>query len=120
MSDTVEFYTSGFCSKWGFDDGDFIYENLFDESCDGGVIKDNHETLFKILKEFVIPKVTSAIDIVFIETCHNPVRTNTVDGVKADWYNDRKENTTSIVKPEVITVLKSDIIDFFQQTKGNP
>jgi len=115
----IVFDTDSLFSKWGFCDGDLLCELIFDVSEEMGVPSKNvdfHQCLHKVLKKYVIPKIKNRLDIVFITTCHNPVRTRTLDGVEVDWFDPEwYENSGLKLEPEVIAVdedtVKQTIMD---------
>ena len=77
------FHTDSLLSKWGFSDGDMLEDLLYDNNL-GDV--DTHTVLIKVVKEMVAPKVKQVLDIYEIPSIHNPIRTNSVDGVAVDHY----------------------------------
>lgn len=79
----MRLYTQGLLSKWGFDDGDCLYdiEGMPDVNC--------RHLLADVVRAHVLPKMKQRIEVVQIETCHNPMRAKTVDGVNVEdkWYD---------------------------------
>lgn len=71
-------------SRFGFNDGD-IPESLLDywHSIEVDYLKiDWHSALRKLVHEHLLPQLEKTHTIVvYIETCHNPIRAESVDGV---------------------------------------
>ena len=85
-------------SKWGFDDGDPFSDWLLGPT--------NHAFRSKIflaavVRKFLIPKLDQKVEIVFLDTCHNPIRAAKVDGVAVDWYSS---NPGIKLTPEFVEV----------------
>jgi hypothetical protein len=97
-SGVVEFYPEDLLSKFGFGDGDMLYD-LIDEH-DLGV--DHQDLLVAVVERFVVPRLDQVVTTYVIGTSHNPIRADSIDGVKAD-YN-------STLTPDVIEVPVADII----------
>lgn len=105
MSNTVRFYTNGLCSKFGFNDGDLL-EDVIEDLNDGVFIPAlNHRVLAAVVKEFVIPKLDQNVEIMEVETIHNPIRVSKINGVELT-YNQGDPTLT----PEYIDVSKDAII----------
>lgn len=102
----ISIKTDGFLSKWGFHDGDIFDDFLEDhgETCAMGYA---HKFLERVLKELVIPKIKNKIEIVFIETIHNPVRAEKVDGKEVNWY---RENPDITIDPEFIILTEDELV----------
>ncbi len=94
FKDTV-LYSWCLLSKWGFNDGD-----LFDE------YDLNHNFLCAVVKRKLIPKLEQKVEIISMETIHNPIRAKTVDGVDVTkfWYDDT--NSIGLSPKEVIVTAK--------------
>jgi hypothetical protein len=86
-------YSECLLSKWGFNDGD--EPDFWLDWCDEQGLDYNargwdwHATLRRLVREHLAPKLEQRVELVDIETIHNPIRVETVDGVEVDWYADR-------------------------------
>jgi hypothetical protein len=97
----------GLLSKFGFSDGD-----MPDDLCDW--LEDRlgiehardmpwHTVLEALVREQLLPVIDQTVEVVSIETIHNPIRAVTVDGVDVTdfWYGDPGQPTLT---PEGVTV----------------
>lgn len=101
------FYTEALLSKWGFDDGDLLGEMLLEKLGEDYFKLDQKEILFEVVRDHIVPKISNNIEIYYINTCHNPVRADKVDGIRV---NDTGDNDISIV-PEKIEVEDNIILE---------
>lgn len=90
-------------SKWGFNDGDDP-EAWLDWCDEHGV--DHNELEFPwaaLVREHLVPLIDQAINVVDVETIHNPIRVDTVDGVDVikAWSNKAPAPTLT---PESVDV----------------
>lgn len=80
-------------SKWGFNDGD--EPDFWLDWCDEQGVDYNargwnwQTTLRRLVRDHLAPKLDQHVELVDIETNHNPIRAETVDGVEVDWYADQ-------------------------------
>lgn len=101
-------------SKWGFNDGD--EPDYWLDWCDEQGIDYNargwhwHTTLRRLVRKYLAPKLDQRVELVDIETTHNPIRAETVDGVEVDWYAASPITLTpdhvEIPFPEVLRVAR--------------
>ena len=76
--------------KWGFGDGDAL-EDWWWEIYDVPPTVDLDDVLWDLVKEYLVPAIEEAghtIEVIRIVTNHNPVRAETLDGKKVDWYSE--------------------------------
>lgn len=103
-------------SKWGFGDGD-VPDWLLDTLDERGIDypDDWQEVLWTLVNEHLLPALDQRVELVRIETNHNPVRADTVDGV-----NVRDEWTmtapTTVLTPESVTVPVDRVIEAIQRS----
>ena len=80
MNNKFVMYADDLLSKWGFGDGDrlsdFLYENNAEYACKVG----NHKLLEELVKRFLLPKLDKKVEIFFIQSIHNPVRVEMING----------------------------------------
>lgn len=75
-------------SKWGFGDGDALSDwwwDNFDEDCPFNA----DDLLYALVVEYLMPKLRAAgwtVELCRIETTHNPVRAERLNGREVDWY----------------------------------
>lgn len=127
----VSFYTMGFLSKWGFNDGDKLDEveelddwveynwNYHDPNDTNNEIQ-NRFFLAYLLIKYVCPLIGGA-QFTLIGTHHNPMRINTYKGQDIDHYGNEDYSDT-LVKPEEVQVsvemIKRDFLTFYQPNKN--
>lgn len=97
-SGLVEFYSEDLLQKFGFGDGDMLYD-LVEEH---GLGVDHQDLLAAVVERLVVPRLDQAVETYVIGPSHNPIRADTIDGAKAD--------IDSTLTPEVVEVLVADII----------
>jgi hypothetical protein len=105
-------YSECLLSKWGFTDGD--EPDFWLDWCDEQGVDYNawdwHTVLRRLVREHLAPKLDQRVELVDIETIHNPIRAETVDGVEVDWYADQPITLTpdhvEIPFPEVLRVAR--------------
>ena len=85
---TLTLFSRDLLSKWGFNDGEDPEDWL--DWCDNRGI--DHNALgfpwAAIVRQYLVPAIKQGITVVDIETSHNPIRVETVDGtdVREAWY----------------------------------
>ena len=96
----LEFYPSGLLHKFGFDDGDLMYDPIREH--DLGV--DHHDLLIAVVERLLVPRLDQEVETYTIwATLHNPIRARTVDGDEADM--------AFTLTPEVVEIPVADIIE---------
>lgn len=92
---TLTLYSCGLLSKWGFNDGDTpeVLTDYWDEL--GIAYPDWRNALRTLVRKYLLPALAEhhSIEVVEIETIHNPIRASMVDGIDVGecWYGDRDE-----------------------------
>jgi hypothetical protein len=101
-------FSSSLLSKWGFNDGDDPYDWL--DYCEANGIDYNEVDfpLVELVRRFLLPRIEQPITVVEVETCHNPIRAETVDGVDMTevWFGRAPEPTLT---PEYVEVPMSEV-----------
>lgn len=107
-SNVITLVSSGLLSKWGFNDGD-VPDAFLDYLDDRGVPypEDWHRLLRLLVHRYLVPVLDQHVELVDVETNHNPIRAATVDGVDVDWYGDRPNPSLT---PECTTVSFEDVL----------
>lgn len=111
MSDerVLHLFSAGLLSKFGFNDGDEP-DNVADWlEADGIAYMDVawRPALQLLVREHLLPKLDQVVEVYDIETNHNPIRAESVDGVKIDCYAN---NSGIVLTPECIEVPYRDVI----------
>ncbi len=106
--ETVRFYTWGLLSKWGFQDGDLLFDVLYDQGIDLPATSHDdlrrspeHELLISLVRDYVLPAIDQDVDVYEIHTIHNPIRARTVAGQRVD---DHAEPDESLITPAYVDV----------------
>lgn len=77
-------------SKWGFDDGSTLFDWWWDRFNESPAF-DDADVLHALVLAYLVPALRDAghtVEIVHIETSHNPVRAETLDGREVDHYEN--------------------------------
>lgn len=86
----LHLFAESLFSKWGFNDGD-IPDHIADALDDAGLPTNGWRVvLCRLVREHLVPALDQRVEVTEIETCHNPIRASTVDGVDVEdcWYGD--------------------------------
>ncbi len=94
----VEFYPEGLLHKFGFGDGDMLYELI--EEHDLGV--DHQDLLIAVVEQLVVPRLDQTVETYTLVSLHNPIRARTIDGEEA--------TLDSMLTPQVVEVPIVDIL----------
>ncbi|MBL3669060.1 hypothetical protein JL475_24315 [Streptomyces sp. M2CJ-2] len=101
-------FSSCLLSKWGFNDGADPDDWL--DYCEANGIDYNAVDfpLVALVRTYLLPKIEQDVTVVEIETSHNPVRIETVDGqdVTEVWFGRAPEPTLT---PEYVEVPMSEV-----------
>ncbi len=104
-------FSSCLLSKAGFNDGD--EPDFWLDWCDEQGIDYNargwdwHATLRRLVREHLAPKIDQRVVLYDIETIHNPIRAESVEGVEVD---DRGDNPSITLTPESVDVPFSEVL----------
>lgn len=91
-SDGVTLLAEDLESKWGFSDGDLIFDWLPDDDLDK-LCDFSHTVLVDLVRTHLMPVVTAAghsVELEVIGTIHNPVRARSINGQEVDHYADHR------------------------------
>ncbi|MBB0229887.1 hypothetical protein [Streptomyces calidiresistens] len=90
-------------SKWGFNDGDDPEEWLGYCEANGMDYNEIEFPLVELVRRYLLPKIEQDVTVVEIETCHNPIRALTVDGVdmRGVWKGRAPEPSLT---PDQVTI----------------
>jgi hypothetical protein len=102
-------FSSSLLSKWGFNDGDDPDDWL--DYCEAHQVDHNELDfpLVALVRRYLLPKLQQSVTVVEIETSHNPIRADSVDGqdVTEVWYGRAPEPT---ITPEAVDVPMADVL----------
>lgn len=113
--ETVEFFTCGLLSKWGFCDGD-----LLDWLHEHNIDYDPHATLIECVKRKMLPALKQKVEIRVIGCIHNPCRAGTVDGVGVtDFWYDSSMKLNPPLSPEFIVMSGAEILEIAESIRIN-
>lgn len=93
MSESLTLFSSSLLSKFGFNDGeepDDVWD-LLDRAGQTDLADNWHEVLIQLVEEYLLPALDQRVEVMRIETNHNPIRARTVDGVDVESMHDSDE-----------------------------
>lgn len=82
-------FSSGLLSKWGFGDGDVLFDAWWDWCESQGIPYTpigKHSILCELVETRLVPALDQKVETVRISTNHNPIRATTVNGADAEQY----------------------------------
>jgi len=101
-------FSADLLSKWGFNDGDDPDDWL--DYCEANSIDYSAVDfpLVELVRTYLLPRIEQDVTVVEIETCHNPIRAETVDGrnMAEVWFGRVPEPTLT---PEYVEVPMSEV-----------
>ncbi|MFF8458533.1 hypothetical protein ACF06T_28845 [Streptomyces albidoflavus] len=106
----ITLFSAGLLSKWGFNDGDDPEAWL--DWCDSQGIDYTQLGDFPwaaLVRAYLLPVIEQTVTAVDIETIHNPIRVDTVDGtdVTEAWYGRAEAPTLT---PELVDVPMATVL----------
>lgn len=102
-------------SKWGFGDGDLpdhLWDYMDELGWDGAGV-DWHPALRLLVRRHLLPVLDQQVEVYDIETSHNPIRVESVDGVEIDCHESNKHITLT---PEHVVVSWEQIETAIRET----
>lgn len=106
---TLTLFSSSLLSKWGFNDGDDPEDWL--DWCDNQGIEHNAFDFpwTAIVRKHLAPAIEQDVTVVDIETSHNPIRVDTVNGtdVREAWYGRAEAPTLT---PDHVDVPMDEVL----------
>jgi len=106
--ETLTLFSADLLSKWGFNDGDPPDDWL--DYCEAHGIDYNIVPfpLAALVRRYLLPAIDQPVTVVDIETIHNPIRVDTVDGqdVTEVWHGRAPEPKLT---PEYVEVPMADV-----------
>lgn len=110
----VTLFSSSLLSKWGFNDGDAPDDWL--DYCEAHGIDYNEVDfpLTELVRRYLLPAIEQNVTAVEIETIHNPIRVETVDGVDVTevWFGRAPEPTLT---PEYVEIPIAEVARIAQE-----
>jgi hypothetical protein len=105
-------FSSGLLSKHGFGDGD-APDEYFDWLESQGrecVMFAWKPVLCEVVERYLVPVLDQEVTTVRIETSHNPIRAETVNGADAEryWYGGHEDGEPKLT-PEFVEVPMSEV-----------
>lgn len=115
-------HSDGLLSKWGFNDGDMpdpFWDWLDERDPTGYERYEWHPVLRRLVREHLVPKLDQRVEVIDIETNHNPVRASTVDGINVEghWYDTDPPVTLT---PESVEVPYTDVFRVMRELEHAP
>jgi hypothetical protein len=109
-------FSSGLLSKWGFNDGDAPNDVLdWREEHGLGWRVEWHPVLVRLVYRFLLPVLDQEVKVAEIETIHNPIRAETVDGVDVtDFWYDSSDCGPELT-PECVEVPMTEVASVIRE-----
>lgn len=115
MMESLTLRSECLLSKWGFGDG-HEPDELLDELDERDIPypEDWHAVLRTLVTQHLVPALDQDVEVVEIETNHNPIRARTVDGVDVEdqWY---EVDATTRLTPDHVDVPIDRVIDLIRR-----
>lgn len=120
---TIRLFSEGLLSKWGFRDGDILWDQLYDWQ-DAGLIGDwsnldDAKILNRVVREFLVPALDQKVEVYDIGTIHNPIRAQSVDGVKVGEEIYDPDQTRFTLTPDCVEVPLSRVLEITIEELAN-
>lgn len=106
---------SSLCSKWGFGDGDMLDDWWWDTYGEAPSLNSD-DLLHALVLTYLAPAIEAAghrVEIVRVETCHNPVRAISLDGLEVDWYSledELSDVSVDVPRPGVEEIARAIVL----------
>jgi hypothetical protein len=112
---TVTLFSADLLSKWGFNDGADPDEWWDYCEAHGADPSDLDFPLIEVVQRYLIPRLNQAVTVAVIETSHNPIRVETIEGrdVTEAWHSSRAE--APALTPEYVDVPLADALTIAQE-----
>ncbi|MER7046767.1 hypothetical protein [Streptomyces jumonjinensis] len=97
-------------SKWGFNDG--VPPDDWYDYCDRHGIDPNQVEypLVTLVRKYLVPLIDQAITVVDIETNHNPIRADSIDGTDVIHLWRESKSAVPRLTPETVDVPMTDAL----------
>lgn len=106
----ITLHSASLLSKWGFDDGDLLWDFLYDLDNGHRAHKINHEVLVATVQKWLLPALDQQVETYVMElSSHNPIRAESVDGVSVEV--DGRNLVLNLLTPASVEVSEDDIRD---------
>lgn len=110
---TLYLASDGLLNKWGFNDGDEP-DALLDYCEEHGIpyptLDGWKTTLRALVRERLVPALDQEVELVDVETCHNPIRARTVDGVDVTEHWTRDLPGCPTLTPDGVEIPIADVV----------
>lgn len=101
-------YANDLLSKWGFGDGDRLGDFMYENNSKFEYKVNDHKLLEELVKRYLLPKLEKKVEIFYIETIHNPVRAEMIDG---KYYQNHYEHDDEDLLGDVSVELSLEEIE---------
>jgi hypothetical protein len=122
-SPSIQLFSDGLLSKWGFNDGDAPDEWLDwcdDHGIDHSALPSWRDYILPALvRRFLVTALTQDVQLVSISTIHNPIRAETVDGINVEeWWRKSAGAGAPQLTPEYVAVTLGQILEVAKQVSS--
>lgn len=118
-------HSDGLLSRWGFGDGDVLFDYICDHLEDHGVQVmdvDEAEVLRALVRKHLLPELRKhhEIELVDIDCNHNPIRARRVDGVDVTdlWRDSNQQQVT--LRPDCVEVPVAAVLEEIRRSQATP
>ena len=109
LAPDLTLFSCDLLSKWGFNDGDDPDQWL--DYCEARGIDYNELDfpLVSLVRTYLLPRIEQDVTVVEIETSHNPIRAEVVNGVDVTeaWFGRAPK---PLLTPELVDVPMADVL----------
>lgn len=101
-------YADDLLSKWGFGDGDRLIDFMYENNSSFEFKVNSHKLLEELVKRYLLPKLKDKVEIFYINTIHNPVRAEMING---KYYQNHYEHDDDGLLGDVTVELSFDEVE---------
>ena len=118
MKEQITFimYPDDLLSKWGFGDGDRLSDFLDDAGHAYEFKVNTHKLLEELVKRFLLPNIKKKVEIYFIDTIHNPVRAEMIDGVY--YTNHYEDDDNGLLGSDPVELTAEQVVAVAKEMEG--
>ncbi|WP_262058532.1 hypothetical protein [Streptomyces sp. STR69] len=105
-------FSADLLSKWGFNDGSD--PDVWLDYCEANHVDYNEVDfpLTTLVRQHLIPALNQAVTVCDIETSHNPIRVDSIDGrdVTYLWHDSHSADVDALLTPEHVDVPLANVL----------
>jgi hypothetical protein len=106
---TLTLHSGDLLSKWGFNDGD--QPEPFLDWCDAQGEEYPEEFPWgELVRRFLVPALKQSVTVVDVETCHNPIRAESVDDTDVSRWWTHGHDSPYVLTPASVEVPMPEVL----------